>query len=50
MKTIKSFALLLIATATLSLGSCVVRGQGWVQGHYDYGAYGGRHWVPGHYN
>lgn len=51
MKTIKYFMLLLSAVASLS--SCVVRerrgGYGYVEGHYNYGPYGGRHWVPGHY-
>ncbi|WP_166587572.1 hypothetical protein [Mucilaginibacter agri] len=49
MKTIKYFLVLLIAVASLS--SCVVqeRRGGYVEGHYNYGPYGGRHWVPGHY-
>jgi len=49
MKKIKYFGLLLVTAVTLSFGSCIVRGPGWVPGHYVYGPYG-RHWVRGHYN
>lgn len=51
MKKIKYLVLAVVAAASLSLSSCVVRerGAGWVPGHYDVGPYGGRHWVPGHY-
>jgi len=47
MKTIKYFALMLVLAASIS--SCVVRGSGWVPGHYAYGQNGGREWIPGHY-
>ena len=40
--------LLLLAITAASFSACVVRGAGWVPGHYNNGP-NGRYWVPGHY-
>jgi hypothetical protein len=49
MKNLKVLVLLLVTAASFS--SCVVRERsgGWVRGHYEIGARGGRVWIPGHY-